>query len=95
MPRNGQSRRGNDVSATIASMIPEAAPLDMPPEVDAQQQRLAAVQAQLEQHPYINWGMRLPSLKRRTRSIQLQAEIAEQAQLISSPNATGRNFNTN
>jgi len=42
-------------------MIPEAAPLDMPPEVDAQQQRLAAVQAQLEQHPYINWGMRLPS----------------------------------
>jgi len=37
-------------------MIPEAAPLDMPPEVDAQQQRLAAVQAQLEQHPLYQLG---------------------------------------
>lgn len=73
----GQSRRGNEVTAAIASMIPEAAPLDMPPEVDAQQQRVAAVQAQLEEHPIHELGNPSAILKRRTRSIQLQAEIAE------------------
>jgi superfamily II RNA helicase len=74
----GQSRRGNEETAAIASMIPKlAAALDTAPEVLAQQQRVAAVQAQLENHPLQKLGNPSAILKRRNRSIQLQAEIAE------------------
>ncbi len=74
----GQSRRGNEETAAFSAMIPEAAALlDTPPEVLAQQQRVDAVQAQLAEHSLHQLGNPGSILKRRTKNIQLQAEIAE------------------
>lgn len=73
----GQSRRGNQETAAIASMIPETVALDTAPEVLAQQERFDALEAQLQAHPLHELGNPASILKRRTRSIQLQAEIAE------------------
>ena len=73
----GQSRRGNEVTAAIALKIPEPTVTYTAPEVLAQQERVAAVQAQLEAHPLHSLGNPATILKRRTKSIQLQAELAE------------------
>ena len=73
----GQSRRGNQETVAIASMIPETVALDTAPEVLAQQERFDALEAQLQAHPLHELGNPASILKRRTRSIQLQAEIAE------------------
>ena len=74
----GQSRRGNEETAAFSAMIPEAAALlDTPPEVLAQQQRVDAVQPQLAEHSIHQLGNPGSILKRRTKNIQLQAEIAE------------------
>jgi superfamily II RNA helicase len=78
----GQSRRGNEVTGAIAQAIPDLAPMDTAPEVLAQNERVAALEAQLQAHPLHQAGNPASLLKRRKRSIQLEAEIAElQAQL--------------
>ena len=72
----GQSRRGNEETAAIAAMISDPTlSLDMAPEVEAQHERVAAVQAQLETHPLHQSDNPASILKRRNRSTQLQAEI--------------------
>ncbi len=73
----GQSRRGNEETTTIAKAIPELTEWHTAPEVLAQQQRLTAVQAQLAAHPLHQLGNPASILKRQTKIIQLQAEIAE------------------
>lgn len=78
----GQYRRGDQNTAAIAQTIPDAAQMYTPPEVVAQQQRVNAVQAQLEAHPLYHLGNPATILKRRNRSMQLEADIAElQAEL--------------
>lgn len=72
----GQSRRGNEETAAIAAMIPAPAELDTAPEVLEQHERTAALEAQLEAHPLHELGNPASILKRRTKSTQLQAEIA-------------------
>ena len=74
----GQSRRGNEDSAAIASMMPDPAiALDQAPEVLAQHEQVAALEAQLQAHPLNELGSPTSILKRSKRSTQLQTEIAE------------------
>ncbi len=76
-PKPGQSRKGNQETAEIASAIPDLAQWHTAPEVLAQQERVAAVQAQLTAHPLHQLGNPANILKRRTRISELQAEIDE------------------
>ena len=72
----GQSRRGKEETAAIASMISDPTLfLNMPPEVEAQHERVAALQAQLESNPLHQSDNPAAIFKRRNRSLQLQAEI--------------------
>lgn len=73
----GQSRRGDQESAAIAQQILEPAALYTAPEVLAQQERVAALEAQLEAHPLHQFNNPAAILKRQKRSSQLEAEIAE------------------
>lgn len=72
----GQSRRGNEITKAIAANIPKATEYTAP-EVLAQSQRLAAVQAQIAAHPLHQFNNPAAILKRQKRSLQLEAEIAE------------------
>ena len=77
----GQSRQGNEETVTIAGAIsvPELPPA---PEVLAQQERVAAVQAQLADNPLHVLGSPATILKRKTKIVELQAEItSRQAEL--------------
>ncbi|MCX5964207.1 MAG: DEAD/DEAH box helicase [Cyanobacteria bacterium] len=79
MPRPGQSRRGDDVSALLASKIPQ---LDydtaetLPPEVYAQLQRMQGVQANIENHPVHKWGDRAKIVKAQRRIELLEGDLA-------------------
>jgi superfamily II RNA helicase len=73
----GQSRRGNEETAAIAAKIPDATALYTAPEVKAQNERVAAVEAQLEAHPLHQFNNPAALLKRQKRSLQLEAEIAD------------------
>lgn len=73
----GQSRRGNEQTAAIAAMISVSGELDTPPEVEAQEARVAAVHSQVESHPMHQMGDPASLFKRRNKLLQLQAEIAE------------------
>jgi len=73
----GQSRRGNEEAAAIAQQIPDPTALYVAPEVLAQQERVAAVETQLEAHPLHQSNNPAAILKRKKRSLQLEAEIAE------------------
>lgn len=73
----GQSRRGNEETVAIASMMPDSAVLNTAPEVLTQNERVAALETQLQAHPLHQLGNPASILKRQKRSIQLQAEIAE------------------
>ena len=82
MPLNpGQSRQGNEETVAIAGAIsvPELPPA---PEVLAQQERVAAVQAQLADNPLHVLGSPATILKRKTKIVELEAEITtRQAEL--------------
>ncbi len=73
----GQSRRSNKESLAISQQIPEPAALHIAPEVLAQQERVAAVEAQLEAHPLHQLHNPVAILKRQKRSLQLEAELTE------------------
>lgn len=73
----GQSRRGNEETLGIAQAIPNLAEWHEAPEVLAQQQQVAAVQGSLTAHPLHELGNPASILKRKTKIIQLQEEIAQ------------------
>jgi len=72
----GQSRRGNEETAAIAQAIPGLTPMDTAPEVLAQHECIAALEVQIQAHPLHQSGNPASILKRRNKSIQLEAEIA-------------------
>jgi len=78
--KSGQSRRGNQETAAIARQIPNTTELNIAPEVLAQQAKVAALEAQLQAHPLHKSDTPATILKRRNKSLQLQAEIAERQQ---------------
>jgi superfamily II RNA helicase len=74
----GQSRKGNEETAAIARQIPAMPSLfEMAPEVQAQLNRLEAVQAQIETHPIHRMGNPGQLMKRQRRVQMLQAELAD------------------
>ena len=76
--RLGQSRKGDEESATIARQIPlTPAAIGEAPEVIAQQERLNAVEAQIDNHPLQQWGNPTALIKRHKRRLALQEEIRE------------------
>lgn len=78
LPKPGQTRKGDEVSLTVAQMIADAPPLEeLAPEVYAQMQRMLAVQAQMEVHPMHTWGDRGKVLKQQRRLETLEKELAD------------------
>ena len=73
----GSVRNGTEATEAIARKIPTPPPLEEPPEVFAQAQRLKAVEAQLENHPVLQWGNPGTLIKRHRRLESLQAEISD------------------
>lgn len=74
----GQCRSGNEESAAIVRQIPVLpAVQEDAPELQAQEQRLAAVQAQIEAHPVHQWGNLGTLVKRQRRVESLQEDIAQ------------------
>lgn len=72
----GQSRAGNQSTAAIADQIP-GFDLQPAPEVFAQQQRTAAMTAQLEAHPAHQWGNHQSLLRLQRRELKLQTQISD------------------
>lgn len=74
----GQSRSGNGETLPTARRVPSMpVDTDLPPEVYAQMQRVAAVQAQIEANPIHQLGDRVQTLKRQKRVQSLEAELAD------------------
>ncbi|NJN87040.1 MAG: DEAD/DEAH box helicase [Leptolyngbyaceae cyanobacterium SL_7_1] len=74
----GASRKGDETTAVVAQQIPNLAQdLDRPPEIQQQQERVAAVEAQIEAHPVHQWGAPANLLKRRKRLEKVQQELAD------------------
>lgn len=71
----GSVRTGTEETVDIARAIPVPSPLEEAPEVAAQNQRVKAVEAQLENHPIHQWGNPGTLIKRNRRLITLQTEI--------------------
>ncbi len=71
----GQVRRGTEETAAIASSMPSTVELTVAPEVQAQQQLVDAIKAQLDDHPLRQWGNPSNLLKRHKRRLALQEEI--------------------
>lgn len=71
----GSVRSGTEITAEIARTIPNPPPPQEAPEVAAQNQRVKAVQAQLDNHPILQSGNPGTLLKRYRRLITLQTEI--------------------
>lgn len=79
----GQSRRGDQATAAIAQAISDAAQIYTAPEVIAQQERVNAVQAQLEADPLYHLGNPTSIIKRRNKAIQIEAEIVDLQETLS------------
>lgn len=79
----GHTRKGNEATAAIAERIPQPPGYDDDaPEVYAQQQRVNAVQAQIDAHPVNQWGDRAQILKRQKRLQMLQEEIRDRREKL-------------
>jgi superfamily II RNA helicase len=75
-PKAGAIRSGDDITKTIAEQIPSIPPdTDIPPEVQDQQGRVKAVEAQLETHPLRSFGDPGYLLKRHSRITKMQEEL--------------------
>jgi superfamily II RNA helicase len=82
-PKPGQSRKGDEQSLAIARQIPTLPALEEEePEVYAQQQRLRAVEAQVEAHPVHEWGNRGTIQKRQNRLESLQGELNDRQEKL-------------
>jgi superfamily II RNA helicase len=76
-PRAGAVRKGDEVTLPIAQQIPDIPPdTIVPPEVQDQQGRMAAVEAQLQAHPLHEFGDPGQIVKRAQRLIKIEEEIA-------------------
>lgn len=74
----GRHRKGDRASAEIASAIGDRAPnVEQPAEILAQQQRLEAVQAQLDNHPLKQWGKPGTLIKRHKRRLSLRKDLTQ------------------
>jgi superfamily II RNA helicase len=81
MLKPGESRKGDDDTASIAAQIlvrTERTEPVVAPEVYAQQQRIAALEAQLSTHPLNKFGSPSTLLKRQNRVQELEKEIRRQ-----------------
>jgi superfamily II RNA helicase len=75
-PRAGAVRSGDETTGAIALRIPTIPPdTDIPPEVQDQQGRVTAVEAQLENHPLREFGDPSYLLKRSSRVAKMQEEL--------------------
>ena len=75
--RLGQCRKGDQVSLDIAQQIPELPPPPDAPEVIAQEQKVATVEAQAQEHPVQEWGNPRTLLKGWRRIDVLETEISD------------------
>ncbi len=83
IPKPGQHRQGNPETAKIAALLPSLpSPMETDSEVLAQQQRVAALQAQLDAHPIHQWGDPSTLLKRQRKAEELQEEIAKNREKV-------------
>jgi len=73
----GQIRRGTIETEPLAFLIPSEVEIETAPEVEAQQQIVAALAEQLEAHPLREWGNPANLLKRQHRRQVLLEEINE------------------
>lgn len=78
----GSVRSGNEITATVARVIPTPPAPEIPPEVFAQSERVRAVEAQLENHPVLQWGNPGTLLKRHRRVVSLQEEIRDRQEKL-------------
>ena len=78
--RLGQCRLGTEETASIAGSIPQLPAPEPSPEAHEQQQKIAALEAQLEIHPVLEWGNPGTLLKRQRRREELKKEIRKSEQ---------------
>lgn len=77
VPKAGAFRKGDEVTLVIAQQIPDISPdSEVAPEVQAQQGRVYAVEAQLKDHPLHEFGDPAAVLKRFNRVAKMQEDIA-------------------
>ena len=81
--RPGQSCAGDDITAAIARQIPPS-PLETiaAPEVREQQDRIAAVEAQLAAHPAHQWGNPGSLLKRQQKIERIRDSLSDRQQKL-------------
>lgn len=89
-PKPGSSRKGNDETAAIAQQMSEIPLPETAPEVTAQGHRMAAVEAQLENHPALQWGDPMALLKKADRLESLEADLDAMREEVS--DRTGQNW---
>jgi len=80
MLKPGESRKGDEQTASIAAQIVAQTKPVIAPEVYAQQQLIAALEAQLSTHPLNQFGLPSTLLKRQNRVQELEKEIRRQEQ---------------
>ncbi|MEG3871797.1 MULTISPECIES: DEAD/DEAH box helicase [unclassified Microcoleus] len=73
--RLGQCRLGTEETASIAASIPPLPTPEPTPEAHEQQRKIAALEAQLEIHPVLEWGNPGTLLKRQRRREELKKEV--------------------
>lgn len=78
----GEHRKGDEKTAGIVAQITIADENLVAPEVYAQQQRIAALEAQLSDHPLNKLGSPSTLLKRQRRIQQLEEQISTQEQQL-------------
>ena len=77
-PKPGQHRKGDEVTAAIARVIPQPPPLEeVAPEVKDQLDRTRAVEERLETHPARTYGNPQKLLKQYRRIHRLETELRE------------------
>jgi len=82
LPKPGQRRQGDEVSAAIAHQIPSPPPLaDLAPEVKTQQERLHGVEAALQAHPAHPYNPNT-LLKRQKQRQRLDAERCDRIEKL-------------
>lgn len=80
--RLGQCRRGDETSAALAQQIPTPELHPDPPELKTQQQRVVALEVQLDAHPLHEWGNPATIFKRLHRLVELHAEITKRQEQL-------------
>ena len=78
--RLGQCRLGTEETVSISQLIPELPTPEPSPEAHEQQQKIAALEAQLEVHQVLEWGNPATLLRRQRRREELKKEIRKSEQ---------------